>query len=277
LAAAALSSAGTATANCASISGISTGGSGGGSCTSAPGSFAIGIGPNTTANATGIFDGAVAYGLDNGGTDRTEADALGGVGNFALAAGKNTLAQAQGSFGNIAIAQGTGASAANPVIAAAGVTPGDSFNAAINIGGASATTVRNVAVAGGSGNIATNLGGSSTGRPSFVQAFGTGNTATNAGGNGNVVSAGTVNPFSVGVSNVVNVTPPVVIGGVPAGTVSNFGAAFSSVGQNNSVTAVGPLALAGTFGVNDHNGTATGFPAVTQIGFGSNIKTTLNP
>jgi hypothetical protein len=53
LAITALSSAGTASATCASIDGMNNGGG----CTSTPTSFAIGLGPNTTANATGCSTG----------------------------------------------------------------------------------------------------------------------------------------------------------------------------------------------------------------------------
>src|SRR5262249_33776716 len=203
LAAAALSGAGTATANCASISGISTGSSGGGSCTSGPLSFAVGIGPNTTANATGVFDGAVAYGLDNGATDSTVANSNGGAFNSALASGKNALANTNGAFGNLAIAQGTGVTAAaagapspNPVTANAGLTGGDVGNLAINIGGTAVGTKAvnpNITQAGGTLNSAINLGGSSTAggnKAMIVQAFGLGNSAFSGSGNANIVSVG---------------------------------------------------------------------------------------
>jgi hypothetical protein len=284
LAAAALSGAGTASANCASISGISTGSSGGGSCSSGPLSFAVGIGPNTTANATGVFDGAVAYGLDNGATDSTVANANGGAFNFALASGKNTLANTNGAFGNLAIAQGTGVSAAaagapspNPVTANAGLTGGDVGNLAINIGGTAVGTKAanpNITQAGGTLNSAINLGGSSTAggnKAMIVQAFGVGNSAFSGSGNANIVSVG-------------NFDQPLVanaLGGaaIPVNTPSTLGVAFNGLGQNNTVTALGP-AIAGTLGVNDHNSSAAGFPSVSAGTPGNpiiNIKTTLNP
>jgi hypothetical protein len=273
LATAALSSAGTANANCASISGVGNGpGQGGGSCTSAPGSFAIGIGPNTTANATGIFDGAFAYGLDNGATDATEADANGGVLSFAFASGKNVKAVTFGSA-ELAVAQGTGASAANQVLAQAGSDPGDFGNFALNLGGASTGTSKNIVYAGGLpgtpgfGNIATNFGGSaSAARGSIVQAVGTGNGAFNLGGNANWVSVG---------NSPVSTLTTAQTGGVAPGTASTFGSAFSSLGQNNTVTSLGPLGIAGAFAINDHN-VANANPIV-QPGPGVNIKTAVNP
>jgi hypothetical protein len=277
LAAAALSGAGTSSANCASISGISTGSSGGGSCSSGPGSFAIGIGPNTTANANGVFNGAVAYGLDNGATDSTVANANGSAFDFALASGKNVLANANNGFGNLAIAQGTGVTATkagapspNPVTANAGLQPGDAGNVAINLGGTATGTKVNLTQAGGTGNIASNFGGSNSAtRPMIVQAFGVGNSAFNGSGNANIVSVGNFDQPDVASA----------LGGaaIPTGTPSTLGVAFNGLGQNNTVTALGPLALAGTLGVNDHNSTATGFPSVTQQGTGVNIHTTANP
>src|SRR5271167_539900 len=59
LAAAVLGAAGTASATCASINGVGNGNG----CTSTATSFAVGLGPNTTANASGLFDGAVANGF----------------------------------------------------------------------------------------------------------------------------------------------------------------------------------------------------------------------
>jgi hypothetical protein len=272
LAAAALSGAGTATANCASISGIGNGpGAGGGSCSSGPGSFAVGIGPNTTASANGVFNGAVAYGLDNGATDNTKATADTGVFNFALASGKNALANAGGAAGNLAIAQGTGLTA-TPVTANAGLTPSDVGNLAINIGGTVPSGGKaNLTQAGGTLNSAINLGGSSsTGRPMIVQAFGLANSAFSGSGNANIVSVGNFN--QVDVAN--------ALGGaaIPVNTPSTLAAAFNGLGQNNTVTALGPFALAGTLGVNDHNTAAGGtFPSVTQMGPGVNIHTTANP
>jgi len=243
LAAAALGGSGTASATCASISGLSAGSSGGSTCTSTPTSFAIGIGDNTTAIANGLFTGAVAVG-DNGANDATRAASTGAL-SLALALGKNTFAVTDGNL-NLAVAQGQGASKDNPVSAQAGLTPGDNLNAALNIGGTSTgTTARDIKINGvlaaGQGNLAANLGGSpSATRNLIVQAYGTGNTAFNVGGNGNLVSAGAFFPS----------TEP----GIPAGTKSTLGLAFNALGNDNTVTAVGPLAIAGALGKDGLNG-----------------------
>jgi hypothetical protein len=286
LAAAALSGAGTASGNCASISGIGNGpGAGGGSCTSSPGSFAIGLGPNTTANANGVFNGAVAYGLDNGVTDSTVANANGSAFDFALASGKNTLANANNGFGNLAIAQGTGVTSAtpggaspNPVTANAGLNPGDAGNVAINLGGSAVGTkaaTPNITQAGGTGNIATNFGGSSTaGHPMIVQAFGLGNAAFNGSGSGNIVSVGNFDQALVAGA------PTPVGAQIPVNTPSSFGVGFNALGQNNIVTALGP-SIAGTLGVNDHNAAtpppAGAFSSVFAGPGTINIHTTANP
>jgi hypothetical protein len=111
LAAAALSSAGSAHATCVSINGIGNGGG----CTSSPTSFAVGLGPGTTADAQGFFNGAFSVGAD---AETTST----GVGNFAAAVGNRGLngsvmavvptdAVAKGTF-NRAIAFGNGSGSA---------------------------------------------------------------------------------------------------------------------------------------------------------------------
>ena len=243
LAAAALGGAGAASATCASISGLSAGSSGGSTCTSTPTSFAIGIGDNTTAIANGLFTGAIAVG-DNGANDATRAASTGAF-SLAMALGKNTFAVTDGNL-NLAVAQGQGASKDNPVSAQAGLTSGDNLNVALNLGGTSTgTTVRdakiNAVLAAGQGNLAANIGGSpSATRSLIVQAYGTGNAALNVGGNGNFVSAGAFFPG----------TEP----GIPQGTKSTLGLAFNALGNDNTVTAVGPLAIAGAIGKDGLNG-----------------------
>lgn len=244
LAAAALGASGTASATCASISGISAGSSGGSTCTSTPTSFAIGIGDNTTAIANGLFTGAIAVG-DNGPNDATRAASEGAL-SLALALGKNTFAVTEGNL-NLAVAQGQGASKDNPVSAQAGLTPGDNLNVALNLGGTSTGTTErenikiNGVLAAGQGNLAANIGGSpSATRNLIVQAYGTGNAALNVAGNGNFISAGAFFPS----------TEP----GIPQGTKSTLGVAFNILGNDNTVTAVGPLAIAGALGKDGQNG-----------------------
>jgi hypothetical protein len=110
----------------------------------------------------------------------------------------------------------------------------------------------------GQGNFAANFGGNAdSGGPSFVQAFGVGNFAVNLGGDRNIVSAGN-GFFGPHVS-------------------STLGVAFNAFGNDNKVTAIGPAAIAGAIGVNNHNGVGTNPPSITQSGPGVNIKTPLNP
>ena len=252
LAAAALSGTGTAMASCASISGISTGSSGGSVCTSTPTSFAIGVGDKTTAAATGLFNGAIAIGTNNGPTNATAAVATGAL-SLAYANGKNTSASTEGNL-SLAVAQG------DNLEAQAGLTPGDIGNVAINVAQGETVIGGNSVLAAGQGNLAANLGGVSGIITSYVQAYGTGNAAVNIGGKGNVVSAGNVNG-----------NPPFV--GVPLNTKSVAALAFQAGGSNNVVTAVGPLAVAGALGKDN----LTGANKVLQVGPGININGTKFP
>jgi hypothetical protein len=178
MAAAALGVAGTASATCASISGIGDGGG----CTSAPTSFAVGIGPNTTASAIGFFSGAVANGATNGPLDFTDAETF-GIFDLAYSGGPNTSASAVGNA-NHAFNQGSNAHVQ------AGFLPIDTLNSAVNLGGNNV----NVWSAFGVGNLAANVSSNN----SFVLAAGIGSSAFSIGspntlGPGNVVAAGTLN------------------------------------------------------------------------------------
>ena len=200
---------------------------------------AIGIGPSTVASSDGLFTGALAVGLRNGPTDISQAFS---VGSFSLAAalGTNVLASTQGRLG-LAVSQGLGNIAGNAVTAQAGLSPTDNVNVAVNVLARSGTgTNRTLAV--GDGNLAANLGGDSTDtRDHIVQAFGLGNIAFNGRGDGNQVSAG-------------NRTPLATDAGVPAPTPSTLGLAFNTLGNNNTSTAIGPLAVAASVFGNGRNG-----------------------
>jgi len=173
---------------------------------------------------------------------------------LALAAGKNTLAETNGNV-SLAVAQGTGAAGNNPVSAFAGNSAGDNLNVAINVGGKAAANQVNWAIAAGQGNIVASVGtDSGTTRGSLTQAYGTGNAAFNLGGVGNYVSAG-------------NLVSPAE-SGIPLGTKSTLGLAFQALGNNNTVTAVGPFAVAGAIGTNNLNGANR----VLQSGPGVNIN-----
>ena len=78
--------------------------------------------------------------------------------------------------------------------------------------------------------------------PHVVQAFGLGNIALNVIGHGNQVSAGNEGNFAITESS------------VPAGTPSTLGLAFNTIGNNNTTTAIGPLAVAGSLFKNNLNG-----------------------
>lgn len=249
-AAAASGSAGTANASCASISGISAGSSGGSTCTSTPTSFAIGIGGNTFASAKGLFTGAIAIGTNNTGPDTTIADSEGAL-SLAYANGRNTAAVTTGNLA-VAVAQG------DRTAAQAGATPGDNGNVAVNVAQGETVNGVNFVLAAGQGNLAANLGGVSDlgkGRFSVVQAVGLANAAFNVGGKGNFVSAG-------------NVILPGAETGIPFGTTSTGGVAFNAFGNDNTVSAVGPLAIAGAIGKDGLNGANH----VLQNGPGININ-----
>ncbi|MBV9515580.1 MAG: hypothetical protein JO280_16315 [Mycobacteriaceae bacterium] len=88
-----------------------------------------------------------------------------------------------------------------------------------------------------------------------MSAEGMGNSAFNVGGQDNLLQAGALSP----------------IGG-------NYTSVFNVGGSNNYVaTGQGPFAVAGTLGVNNHNGVGGNPPAVFQSGPGFNVKTPLNP
>src|SRR6185312_7098232 len=229
--AAALGSAGTAGATCASISGISAGSSGGSVCQSAPTTFAIGIGDNTGAFSSGLFTGAIAVGNNNGPADDTLAISDGAF-SLAVASGKNVAAEAFGNL-SVGVAQGEG-QPGNRLLAQAGTqADGGTLNAAINVGGKAVVNSNNIVFSGGTANVAANFGGSSTAtRPLLVQSYGTGNAAFNVGGNGSVVSAG--NLIVPGAANET---------GIPNGTKSTLGVAFNALGNNNTVSVVGPLGV----------------------------------
>jgi hypothetical protein len=237
LAIGALSTAGTAGATCASISGVGNGGG----CTSSPGSFAVGLGNGTSATSTGLMSGAVANGLTNTTGQTTTANSFGNN-SFAYASGPNTLAQAgspvnpSSTSNNLAIAQGSN------VQAFAGFTPGDTNNSAFNIANDTGPAIFNQVIAGGngttpgSGNIATNLGGVQGPGVSLVQAVGNNNTATNLGGSNNLVQAG-------------------AFGLTPA----TSSTAFNGPGSNNIVSAgPGPFAVAGVLASSNNIVSQTG-------------------
>jgi hypothetical protein len=262
----ALSSAGTAGATCASISGVGNNGQ----CTSSVGSFAVALGDPTTtaASANGLFDGAVANGLGDPAGTVTIANSTGNA-SFAYAGGPNVVAQAGtlatkagpgGGTLNAAIAQGSNVSA---FAGTANVNGTDVGNAAFNMAndpvvGVGTNSVNQVFAGGnaaspGTGNLAANLGGTSDAaalRPSLVSAFGVGNVATNLGGAGNIVESG--DAFGVA---------PLPQTGMPA----NLSTAFNVLGNDNAaVSTGGPLAVSGTlFG--------TGKTAL-QNGPGFNVK-----
>jgi hypothetical protein len=247
LAVTALSSAGTANATCASISGIGNGGG----CTSTPTSFAVGLGPSTTASASGLFSGAIANGITNGPTDTTSAQTFGNL-SFAYAGGQNTHTVTVGNL-NLAVAQGNGLNNLTPVVAQAGASPLDIGNVAVNFGDAIGGP--NVVASSGQANIAANLGGKAVNGTHSVTANGIANAAFNLGGQDNQIGAGALSPTGGFLTSAFN------IGG----------------SRNVALTDAGPLAVAGTLGVNDHNSAPGNPPAVNQLGPGINIKTPLNP
>ena len=140
--------------------------------------------------------------------------------------------------------------------ALAGLSPGDNLNVALNLSAKTVGAPENQVFAIGQGNLAVNIAGNSTAtRPLFVQAFGTGNAAFNIAGDANFVSAG-------------NLSAPLADAGVGPGTPSTLGFAFNVFGSNNSVTAIGPLAVAGVLGKDNLNGANR----VLQLGPGFNIN-----
>jgi hypothetical protein len=245
LAAAALTCAGTASATCASISGIGNSTTPGNFCTSTPTSFAVGLGNNVTAESNGLFSGAIAVGLTNTGTQFTTASALGNF-TIALAAGPNTVADA-GSPANPASTNFNYAAAlGSNVRSFAGQTPGDTFNFAFNIANEPSSNGNTVVaggdnVRGGFGNTAVNLFGTAGAGSNTVEAIGNLNNATNLGGSNNFVHAGQL--------------------GVTFATLSS---ASNFFGTTNTVAAgPGPLAIASALG-------GTG-KTITQTGPGFNI------
>jgi hypothetical protein len=216
LAVGAIGWAGSASATCVSIFGIGNGNGKG--CTSSTFSLAVGLGPNTTADASGFLGAAIALGLTNGGaTDTTTASTDGNL-SFAYAGGPKTSASTRGNL-EVAFVQGSQADAR------AGAVANDFGNVAINFGNGLLPGT-NVVRAGGTLNLAVNLGGNGTlANTSDVQTLGILNNAINLGGSGNVVQAGKL------------------------GTRAVFSSASNFFGINNTVHAgPGPAAVASAFG-----------------------------
>ena len=270
-AAAAIGSVGTASATCASISGIGNGNG----CTSTPTSFAVGIGNGTQADAAGLFTGAIATGTN------TTAQSTGSF-SLAVAGGSGSVARTVGNL-NLAVAglgfQGTPGAGKN-LFAQAGTTSGDIGNVAVNLG-SSDNLGQSQVVATGVGNVAANIGGNANnGKALTVLAAGLGNAAFNVSGNRNIVTAVGTGNLAANIGNdftFPNGSDNVVEAGTP-GNPATLSAAFNINGVNNVVKAgPGPGAVAGAIFVNDHNGVGTNPPAITQSGFGVNIKSPLNP
>lgn len=201
--------------------------------------IALGIGPSTFVTSDGPLTGAVAVGLGNSPTDVTQAFSTGFL-SLSAAVGTNVQAGSQGRLA-LALAQGRGSTAGNSILAQAGLSPTDNVNVAVNVLARATPTSINRTLAIGDGNLAANIGGDSTDtRNQIVQAFGLGNIALNGRGDGNQVSAG-------------NLTPGATDAGVPAQTPSTLGLAFNTFGNNNTATAIGPLAVAGSVLGNGRN------------------------
>lgn len=219
VAAAALGTAGTANAACASISGLGNTAN----CQSTPTSFAINLGDNTNfAQAKGLFTGAIV----TNGTNNIASST--GAFSAAIVGGTNSAAATNGNLA-LAFAQGT------RVLAAAGGTAGDVGNVAINIGNSAGGLGTNNAIAAGFFNIAANVGGNAVTKASQVQAIGLGNAAFNFASDDFKVVAGT------------------------AGTPATLSSAFNFFGKGNTVTAgPGPLAIAGAINLVNKTVTQTG-------------------
>lgn len=225
IAMAGLAAAPAANATCASFFGIGNSAD----CTSTPLSIAIAVGTGAQASAKGLFGSAFALG--NGSISATE-DAF----TFAVGAGNNTIAVARGLFG-IATAFGphtTAGTDGNPSLGNIG------FNIALNISPTNPTLYPTVA--GGTGNLAVNLfGTSTTSGTKEVLASGLFTIAGNLGGNNNNVwtSSGALNSSF----NFLGSNNTVISGG------GNLNNAFNVFGSGNGVQASpGPLAIAGSIG-----------------------------
>lgn len=210
-----LAGAPTANATCASFWGLGNSAD----CTSTIGSVAIALGTGAQATATGLFGAAFAVG------DNSTANNQGSL-SFAVTAGNSSVAYTTGLF-DIALQLGSGGQAQAGVLPSTGPI---GLNLAINIG-PGANPYSSVG-ANGLGNLAVNLFGTGTGAfdTNQVAAAGIANIATNIGGRKNIVTAAS---------------------GVGGGGLNN---AFNLFGTGNTVSAItGPLALAGTIGVNGQN------------------------
>lgn len=243
LAAAALGSAATANATCASFFGIG----GGAQCSSSRTSIAIALGPGATANATGLFTVAIANGLGNSAGQTTVATADGSV-NWAYAGGPDSKTTTH-SIVSLGVVQGR-----SVVAVVGGVSGKDLFNTALSVGsqglvGPPVTGDYPVLVAG-IGNLAVDFFGGRGGTGGFTEVIGALNSAFSVGNRGTALSAGTLNLIA-------GPAEPSVLTTV-----------FSLFGTGNTVKAVpGPLSIAGSVG-------QTG-ATVKQTGPGININNTV--
>lgn len=201
VAAASLGGAPTANAWCVGLFGVNSSGD----CHSTPGlNFSLGLGPNAVASSDGFLTGAIAVG------EGTNA-AVTGFLTAAWAGGTGSEAAAQGIIA-WAVAQGSQADAV------AGALPNDLGNVAINFGGLGPL---NTVHAGGTINLAANLGGNAT----EVQAFGILNNAINVGGSLSHVTAGNFagRATFTSASNFFGIDNIVDAGEGPAAVASAFG------------------------------------------------------
>lgn len=254
---AALGSAPSAGASCVSFFGIGNGNG----CTSNITSYAIAIGEGAQANSVaGLFSGAVAIG--------TNANASNNVGlfNFASALGDNATAQNNiAAFGlslqfgpgsaqtigvlNLAVG-GSAGSAGRHTAGASGLG-----SVALSLFGAPDPLSNSVALASGLFSSALNIGGDRT----VSTEFGVVSTAINFQGRSSVTSGGifglAVN--AVGDNNLVAV--------VPDSSPLTASLAFNVFGNGNTVTARGPLGIAGSIFQSGATNIAAG-PAVSING-----------
>ena len=150
LAGAALGSAPTANASCASFFGLGNSAD----CSSTPLSIAIAVGSGATAHASGLLGAAFAVGTNSA---ATTGDAF----TLATALGDGSVATANGLFG-IATQLGPNGSATT---AGSGLLGNPGFNIALNVSALGAPTNSSTVTAGGTGaagNIALNLFGRGT-------------------------------------------------------------------------------------------------------------------
>ena len=228
-------------ASCISVFGLGNGnGTDGSSCVSGPFGIAIGIGPST-GRQIGRTVHRGPRSRPPQWPDRPLPSHLGGL--LQPCRGPRHQRHRAATVGRLglAVSQGLGGSVGNSVVAQAGLTPTDNVNVAVNVLARSATKI-NRTFAVGDGNLAADIGGDSTdAREQVVQAFGLGNIALAGRGDGNQVSAG-------------NLTPGASDSGVISPTPSTLGLAFNALGRENTATAIGPLAVAGSVFGNGRNG-----------------------